>query len=103
MIVSFIEFNTNYTVNELGEVYSISSSSKLKPFLTTSGLWAVRLPLIGTKVSKQFYVHKLVADHLLDNPNNYKFVIFKDNDCDNLNLNNLTWVKNPRFSKRGKA
>ncbi len=37
------------------------------------------------------YVHRLVAEKFLDNPNNYEHVLFKDGNVKNCNADNLEW------------
>jgi len=37
------------------------------------------------------YVHRLVAEKYLDNPNNYEHVLFKDGNIKNVHCNNLEW------------
>lgn len=37
------------------------------------------------------YVHRLVAEKFLANPNNYEHVLFKDGDPKNCNVSNLEW------------
>ena len=45
------------------------------------------------KTIKQCKVHRLVADAFLENVNGYTFVIHKDGNRDNNNVNNLEWRK----------
>ncbi len=37
------------------------------------------------------YIHRLVAEKYLDNPNNYSHVLFKDGNVKNCNVDNLEW------------
>lgn len=37
------------------------------------------------------YVHRLVAEKFLPNPNGYKHVLFKDGNVKNCNVDNLEW------------
>ncbi len=37
------------------------------------------------------YVHRLVAEKYLDNPNNYEHVLFKDGNVKNPSVDNLEW------------
>ena len=43
---------------------------------------------------------KLIAMQFLPNPNNYKFVIFKDGDVNNYSLDNLAWSDRQGRQKR---
>lgn len=44
----------------------------------------------GEKVKK--YVHMMVAESFVPNPNEFKFVIHKDGDVSNNHADNLQWV-----------
>lgn len=37
------------------------------------------------------YVHRLVAEKYLDNPNNYEYILFKDGNIKNVHVDNLEW------------
>lgn len=39
------------------------------------------------------YVHRLVAEKYLPNPNGYEHVLFKDGDVKNCNVDNLEWCE----------
>ena len=43
---------------------------------------------------------KLIAMQFIENPNNYKFVIFKDGDVNNYSLDNLAWSERQGRQKR---
>lgn len=47
--------------------------------------------------SKSFHLAKLVAIHFLENPNQYKYVRFKDININNCNVSNLEWCSNSDF------
>lgn len=40
---------------------------------------------------RSFYLHRLMAEYWLPNPNNYKYVLFKDHNRLNASLDNLYW------------
>lgn len=44
--------------------------------------------------SHRFYVHRLIAVHFIDNPNNYKEVHHKDKNKFNNTVENLEWIDN---------
>lgn len=41
--------------------------------------------------NKQISIHRLVAEHFIDNPNNHKVVMHKDNNPHNNSIDNLQW------------
>lgn len=49
--------------------------------------------------SLKFAVWKLLAETYLPNPNNYEYVIFRDNDPLNVVLDNIIWAQNPYTEK----
>lgn len=42
--------------------------------------------------SKRVALHRAVAETFIPNPNNYRFVIFKDDDYQNISIDNLLWT-----------
>ena len=44
--------------------------------------------------AKNYYIHRLVAEHFVDNPNNYNVVNHKDENTKNNNFINLEWCTN---------
>ena len=57
--------------------------------LSYSGYYSV--DLIYKRKRRHFYVHRLVAGAFIPNPNNLPFVIHKDKDKTNNNVENLEW------------
>lgn len=85
-----------YFISNLGRVKSINSynnkTNKAKILKCTDngkGYKIIRLCKKDKKENK--YIHRLVAEHFLENPHNYKEINHKDNDTSNNNVNNLEW------------
>ena len=55
------------------------------------GYYAVTVNTLDGKV-RRMNLHRIIALAFIPNPNNYKNVIFKDGNHENLNLDNLEWV-----------
>ena len=64
---------------------------ELKPRKTKNGY--LRVYMRNTKTNKRVdrYIHRLVAEYFLDNPDNYKFVNHKDCNRENNHIDNLEW------------
>lgn len=62
---------------------------KVKPFEKNNGYLFVHLRLNGKY--KNVRVHRLVATHFIDNPDNLEFVNHKDENKHNNKANNLEW------------
>ena len=82
-------FEEEYGISEDGEVYSY----RLKRFLKTTldkGYYRVSL----TKDEKSYlkFIHRLIAETFIPNPDNHPFVDHIDRDPKNNSLSNLRWV-----------
>ena len=81
-----------YKISNRGDVISLSKISgflKLRERIMTPTVKANKyldVKVIKNKISKHFYVHRLVAEHFIPNPNNLPQVNHKDN--------NLEWCNN---------
>ena len=97
-----------YQVSNLGNIRSVDrtycqkSSHKtmmckrykgktITPTDNGNGYLIVSLRRINEK-KKNFYVHRLVAEHFLQNPSNLKEINHKDYNKKNNNVENLEWV-----------
>lgn len=84
-----------YQVSNLGNVKSLHYNKSnrqviLKPRLNKKGYCRVGLHLKGE--CKDFFIHRLVAEAFLDNPNNLSDVNHKDECKTNNCVNNLEWL-----------
>lgn len=88
-----------YTLYENGDVYS-PNGVKLKHHPSTDGYARVT---VGRKNKRKcFAVHREVAKHFVDNPNNYPEVDHIDRDRMNPSADNLQWVTHQQNVARSK-
>ena len=92
-----------YQVSNLGNVRSLEREVRqgkygktrtvggclMKP--TDNGHGYLIVPLKRSQHRKNFYVHRLVAEHFVQNSNSYKYVNHKDYDTTNNRADNLEW------------
>lgn len=92
-----------YLINENGVIFSKITGKELKPFLR-KGYLCVCLYNFGVKCN--IYVHRLVAETYIENPNNKPCIDHIDGNPLNNNIRNLRWVthsennNNPITKKR---
>ena len=86
-----IGYENLYKINNYGEVLSLRSNKILKPNDNGIGYFIIQLYKNGKR--KNYLIHRLVAEHFLDNPNNLPEVNHKDEDKSNNFVNNLEWCK----------
>jgi hypothetical protein len=77
--------DNDYEININGEVRKKSNLKIYTPFKTTNGYMRVRIK------NKGYQVHKLIAEHFIDNPNNYNEINHIDGNKLNNNITNLEW------------
>jgi hypothetical protein len=78
-----------YLVSPKGFVYSKKTKKELKND-TSCG----RQPCViisNENGKKTFFIHRLVAEYFIENPENNKYVHHKDSDINNNNVENLYW------------
>ena len=78
-----------YQVTENGDVWSVRRNRFLKPYKNQLGYLRVLLSKKGK--GKKYFVHRLVAEAFIPNPNNYPIINHKDENPINNNVDNLEW------------
>lgn len=81
------EYN-NYKISNTGKVKN-KKSIELKLHKTKQGY--VYVDLYKNNIKRKFYIHKLVANAFLPNPNNLPEVNHKDENKENNKVDNLEW------------
>ena len=86
-----IGYNGLYQISNCGRVKSFHYNTEriLKYKTNNKGYKWVSLNLDGN--AKNCLVHRLVAEHFIENPNNYKIINHIDENPANNNFSNLEW------------
>lgn len=79
----------NYQVSNLGKVKNTKTNKILKPFSPIGEYLKVSLSKNGK--AKHYFIHRLVAETFIPNPNNYPCVNHKDENPSNNCVSNLEW------------
>ncbi|CAL6020029.1 putative_HNH endonuclease [Hexamita inflata] len=87
----------NYEVSNLGQVRNKLTGRILKPSDRNNGY--LQVCLYQNKIMKTCYIHRLVAQAFLENPNNYKEVDHVDCVPSNNNVYNLRWCSKSENNK----
>ena len=103
------EYDNMYAISNYGNVYSNRSHRQIGGGYTQDGYNYVALYSNSHKRTNVF-VHRLVAQYFIPNPNNYPIVNHKDEDKKNNIVSNLEWCDyqynctyNDAHKKRGDA
>lgn len=87
-----IEEANGYEVSNLGNVRNKITQKILKGRLSKSGYLQVSVKLNETQKFSNRYIHRLVAIHWINNPENKKEVNHIDGNKENNTMENLEWV-----------
>ena len=81
-----------YQISNYGRIKSLkyNKDNILKPYMTSTGYYKIDLRKNNTRKIKP--IHKLVAQHFIDNPENKPEVNHKDGNKLNNRVENLEWV-----------
>lgn len=79
-----------YSISNTGKIKKNSTNHILHNFKLNNKIY-VQIQIEGKK--KQLLVARLLAEYFLVNPNKYNFVIYRDGNTQNINLDNLIWSK----------
>lgn len=102
-----------YEVSNLGEVRCLlkSSNGKIyyretplilsKHFNNRTGYYSIQFGEWGRRSHKRFPIHRLVALHFVENPNNLPEVNHEDGDKSNNKASNLSWATREQNIQHG--
>lgn len=79
-----------YVISNFGRVMNIATGKVLRPRKTPTGYERVHLPSENKR--KDFYIHRLVAEHFCIHPFNHDVVNHLDNNPSNNISTNLEWT-----------
>jgi len=84
-------FNQDYAISNKGRVKSYHRNIIMLQQIV-NGMKRITLTM-GKKNNTHQYIHRLVAEHFIENPKNYRLVKHIDNDILNNDVSNLIWVE----------
>ena len=96
--INIIGNRETYSISNLGNVKTLDRNGSrgtivkghsLKQYKNSSGYYRVSLNITGKR--KDYFIHRLVAEYFIDNPNKYEFVNHKDGNKSNNRSDNLEW------------
>lgn len=91
---------TNYEVSNLGRVRNLATNRVFNPAPGGNGYKQVSLKIIATNRNERRYVHRLVAQYFIPNPENKKEVNHINGDRSDNRAENLEWVTTSENQKK---
>lgn len=82
-------YNTEYIIYENGDIFNCKTGKKIKPYTNGVGYFRVAFYKDGKRIEK--YVHRLLAEAFIPNPQNKYFINHIDGNPSNNSLSNLEW------------
>lgn len=95
--VDIIGFEGLYKLSNLGKIFNIKSNKILKNYYVNTRGYYVSLRKDNNKYKKS--VGKLVAEHFVLNPNNYKYFYYIDGNNKHCYASNIQWNVTTRNTK----
>ncbi|WP_166484705.1 NUMOD1 domain-containing DNA-binding protein [Clostridium cuniculi] len=92
-------FEGRYEIFQDCTIISLLTNKPICQWKDNVGYLQVKLKKNGKNYYKR--VHRLVAEHFIENPNNLPQVNHIDGDKTNNNINNLEWTNNKANTKHG--
>ena len=89
-MIRIIENYPNYTISDRGEIVNTNTNKELKGYIRKDGYVIISLSKGGKKY--KCYLHRLVAETFIPNPDNLPQVNHKDEDKTNNCVSNLEWI-----------
>lgn len=100
MIRNIIGFEGKYIISDCGDndktIFSIRKNDYLKPSVDQSN---GRLKFNFNDSDRDYYLHRLVAETFIPNPNGYDEVHHLDGDFTNNRISNLQWIDSGEHRK----
>lgn len=81
----------NYLIGNNGEVYNKKTQHSKRGTSNHSGKGYLYVDLYNLNKRKRIYIHRLVAEYFIPNPNNKHYINHKDGNSRNNNVDNLEW------------